>query len=165
MISPMGLAVRWCRSGERDAYQRGDLAGDQERRGIFQQLLLLLNGISTALRETHTCWGKGEREKQREKEGKKGGKKSKKDRKNSEAQEASKRLWIFPKDQFRGQEPTHTWGEDVWVEADVKRSVTDRAYSFAGIEDNLTAFGVCRETQKIQHGRFFKGLSYTTPQT
>lgn len=59
--------------------------------------------------------------------------------------------------------PTHTWGEDVWVEADVKRSVTDRAHSFAGIEDDLTAFGVCRQTQKIQHGRFLLGfLHYTS---
>lgn len=59
VMSPMGLAVRWARSGERDAYQRGDLAGDQECRSILQQLLLFLNGIGTALGETHTCWGKG----------------------------------------------------------------------------------------------------------
>lgn len=36
-----------------------------------------------------------------------------------------------------------TWGEDVGVEANVKRCVADRAHCLASIEDNLTAFGIC----------------------
>lgn len=37
----------------------------------------------------------------------------------------------------------HTWGEDIWVEANVKRSVADGAHCFTGIEDDLTTFGIC----------------------
>ncbi len=36
-----------------------------------------------------------------------------------------------------------TWGEDVRVEANVERRVTDGADGLAGIENHLTAFGVC----------------------
>lgn len=35
-----------------------------------------------------------------------------------------------------------TWGEDVRVEANVKRCVADWAYSFASIQDHLTAFRI-----------------------
>lgn len=35
-----------------------------------------------------------------------------------------------------------TWGEDVWVEADVKGRVADGADSLAGIQDHLAAFRI-----------------------
>ena len=36
-----------------------------------------------------------------------------------------------------------TRGEDVRVEANVERCVADGAYCLAGIEDYLTALGIC----------------------
>lgn len=36
-----------------------------------------------------------------------------------------------------------TWGEDVRVEANIKRSVADGAHGLAGVEDHLAAFGIC----------------------
>jgi len=37
----------------------------------------------------------------------------------------------------------YTWREDIWIEANVERGVADRAYSFTGVEDHLSAFRVC----------------------
>lgn len=36
-----------------------------------------------------------------------------------------------------------TWGEDVWVEANVKGRVADGAHRLTGMEDHLTTCGIC----------------------
>lgn len=41
----------------------------------------------------------------------------------------------------------HTWGEDVWVEANIEGSVADRTHRFAGVQDDLSAFGVCFQSR------------------